>query len=199
MSNWAPKPKFMLAEGDTYMKVPSDETYPLLAINYLKLDKVPAYNESWAPVVEGIRSGNFFGTTGEILFHKWGIEGAGAKSVYTASIEYTFPLEFAELVWSDGAKVDRKIIRLTDTEPFGTKTFRIPFDATRQEVGALRRVGRSGRRRVAATGDAKMTRDAQAAGARIAVDWFQDSATFFRSWRCPRLFPTPNGLWSRIA
>lgn len=129
MSNWAPKPKFMLAEGDTYMKVPSDETYPLLAINYLKLDKVPAYNESWAPIVEDIRSGNFFGTTGEILFHKWGIEGAGAKSIYTASIEYTFPLEFAELVWSDGTKVDRKIIRLTDTEPFGTKTFRIPFDA----------------------------------------------------------------------
>jgi hypothetical protein len=130
MSNWAPKPKFMLAEGDTYMKVPSDETYPMLAINYLKLDKVPAYNESWAPVVEGIRAGNFFGTTGEILFHKWGIEGAGAKSVYTASIEYTFPLEFAELVWSDGTKVDRKIIKLTDTEPFGTKSFSIPFDAT---------------------------------------------------------------------
>jgi hypothetical protein len=130
MSNWAPKPKFMLAEGDTYMKVPGDDTYPLLAINYLKLDKVPAYNESWAPVVEGIRAGNFFGTTGEILFHKWGIEGTGAKSVYTASIEYTFPLQFAELVWSDGTKVDRKMIKLTDTEPFGTKTFRIPFDAT---------------------------------------------------------------------
>ncbi len=130
MSNWAPRPKFMLAEGDTYMKVPSDDTYPLLAINYLKLDKVPAYNESWAPVVEGIRAGNFFGTTGEILFHNWSIEGSGAKSVYTATIEYTFPLEFAELVWSDGTKVDRKIIDLTATEPFGTKTFRIPFDAT---------------------------------------------------------------------
>jgi hypothetical protein len=130
MSNWAPKPKFMLAEGDTYMKVPGDENYPLLAINYLKLDKVPTYNESWAPVVEGIRSGNFFGTTGEILFHKWGIEGAGAKSIYTASIEYTFPLDFAELVWSDGVKVDRKIIPLTNTEAFGTKSFRIPFDAT---------------------------------------------------------------------
>lgn len=129
MSNWAPKPKFMLAEGDTYMKVPSDETYPLLAINYLKLDKVPDYNENWAPVVEGIRAGNFFGTTGEILFHDWAIEGSGAKSVYTASIEYTFPLEFAELVWSDGVKVDRQIVRLTDTEPFGTKSFRIPFDA----------------------------------------------------------------------
>jgi hypothetical protein len=130
MSNWAPKPKFMLAEGDTYMKRPDDETYPMLAINYLKLDKVPAYNESWEPIVEGIHEGNFFGTTGEILFHGWGIEGSGAKSVYTATIEYTFPLEFAELVWSDGAKMDRKIIPLTETTAFGTKSFRIPFDAT---------------------------------------------------------------------
>ena len=123
MSNWAPKPKFMLAEGDTYMKRPDDDTYPFLAINYVKLDKVPAYNESWAPVVEAIHEGNFFGTTGEILFHDWGIEGSGAKSVYTANIEYTFPLDFAELVWSDGTKVERKIISLTDTMPFGTKSF----------------------------------------------------------------------------
>jgi hypothetical protein len=130
MSNWVPKPKFFLAEGDTYMKRPDDDTYPMLAINYLKLDKVPAYNESWAPIVEGIHEGNFFGTTGEILFHTWGIEGSGAKSVYTANIEFTFPLDFAELVWSDGSKVDRQIINLTDTTPFGTKTFRIPFDAT---------------------------------------------------------------------
>lgn len=130
MSNWAPKLKFMLAEGDTYMKTPSDDTYPLLAINYLKLDKVPAWNESWSPVVDGIRKGNFFGTTGEILFHNWGVEGSGKNSVYTANIEYTFPLEFAELVWSDGTNVDRKIIDLTGTEPFGTKSFRIPFDAT---------------------------------------------------------------------
>jgi hypothetical protein len=130
ISNWAPKPKFMLAEGDTYMKRPEDDTYPLLAVNYLKLDKVPAYNESWAPVVEGIRAGNFYGTTGEILFHQWSIEGAGSKSVYKASIEYTFPLEYAELVWSDGVKVDRKIIKLTSTTAFGSKDFAIPFDAT---------------------------------------------------------------------
>jgi len=130
MSNWAPQPKFMLAEGDTYMKVPGDDTYPFLAIDYLKLDKVPTYNESWSPVVEGIRSGNFFGTTGEILFHNWGIEGSGAKSIYTATFEYTFPLDFAELVWSDGKTVDRKIIPLTNTEQFGIKTLRIPFDAT---------------------------------------------------------------------
>jgi hypothetical protein len=130
MSNWAPKPKYMIAEGDTYTKWPDDETYPLLSVNYLKLDRVPLYNESWEPIIEGMRQGNFFGTTGEILFHNWSIEGSGAKRTYTASIEYTFPLEFAELVWSDGSKVDRQIIQLTDTTPFGAKTFRIPFDAT---------------------------------------------------------------------
>ena len=130
MSNWAPKPKFLIAEGDTYTKRPDDETYPQLAVNYLKLDRVPLYNESWAPIVEAIRAGNFFGTTGEVLFHDWGVEGSGAKSSYSASIEYTFPLEFAELVWSDGAKVDRKIIDMTDTTPMGTKSFKIPFDST---------------------------------------------------------------------
>jgi hypothetical protein len=130
MSNWAPKPKYMIAEGDTYTKRPDDETYPLMAVNYLKLDRVPLYNESWSPIVEGIRAGNFFGTTGEILFHNWGIEGSGAKSTYTASIEYTFPLDFAELVWSDGTQIERQIINLTDSTPFGTKTFRIPFDAS---------------------------------------------------------------------
>jgi hypothetical protein len=80
--------------------------------------------------VEGLRAGNFFGTTGEILFHNWSLEGTGAKAVYCAVIEYTFPLEFAELVWSDGTNVERKIIKLTDTTPFGSKSFRIPFDAT---------------------------------------------------------------------
>jgi hypothetical protein len=129
MSNWAPRPKYMIAEGDTYTKQPDDETYPQLAVNYLKVDRVPLYNESWAPIIEGIRAGNFFGTTGEILFHNWSIDGTGAKSTYNATIEYTFPLDFAELVWSDGNHVDRQIINLKDTTPFSTKVFKIPFDA----------------------------------------------------------------------
>jgi hypothetical protein len=130
MSNWAPKAKFMITEGDTYTKWPDDETYPQLAINYLKLDKVPLYNESWSPVLEAIRRGDLYGTNGEVLFHNWGVQGSGANSVYTASIEYTFPLEFADLVWSDGNRTEHKFIDLKDTMPFGTKEFKIPFDAT---------------------------------------------------------------------
>jgi hypothetical protein len=130
MSNWAPKAKFMIAEGDTYTKWPDDETYPQLAINYVKLDKVPLYNESWAPIIDVMQRGDFYGTTGEVLFHQWGIEGSGAKSVYSANIEYTYPLEFADLVWSDGTKVEHKYVDLTDTTPFGTREFKIPFNAT---------------------------------------------------------------------
>lgn len=99
-----------------------------LAVNYVKLDRVPSYNESWSPIVEAIRAGNFYGATGEVLFHNWGVDGKGAQSFYTASIEYTFPLQFAELVWSDGTTVSRKTISLTDTTPFGTRSFKIPFD-----------------------------------------------------------------------
>jgi hypothetical protein len=130
MSNWAPKAKFMITEGDTYTKWPDDETYPQLAINYLKLDKVPLYNESWSPVLDAIRRGDFYGTNGEVLFHNWGVQGSGANSVYTANIEYTFPLEFADLVWGDGTRTEHKYIDLKDTMPFGTKEFKIPFDAT---------------------------------------------------------------------
>jgi hypothetical protein len=45
-------------------------------------------------------------------------------------VEWTFPPEFAELVWSDGKTVDRQIIRLSDLPPFTTHKFQIPFDAT---------------------------------------------------------------------
>jgi hypothetical protein len=132
MSNWAPRPKYMIAEGDIYWGAPDEESimYSQGAVSYIRLARVPLYNESWTPIVESLRAGDFFGTTGEILFHNWGIEHAGSKSTYNATIEYTFPLEFAELVWGDGTRVGRKIINLTDTTAFGTKTFKILFDAT---------------------------------------------------------------------
>lgn len=130
MSNWAPRPKFMIAEGDTYQKYPGDETYPQLAVNYVRLDHVPAFDQGWTPVVNALHNGNYFVTSGEVLFHNWGIEGTGAHSFYTADVEWTFPLEFAELVWSDGSTVHRKIIPGTDMPPFGSHRFRVPFDAT---------------------------------------------------------------------
>ena len=54
---------------------------------------------------------------------------AGNPAAVTADVEWTFPLEFVELVWGDGQKTERKIIPATDLPPFGTHRFRIPFDA----------------------------------------------------------------------
>jgi len=129
MNNWA-GPKYLIAEGDTYMKFPDDETYPHLMVNYLKLDRVPRFNEDWGPVLKAMRAGDFFVTSGEVLFRSWGIEGAGAHRTYTADVEWTYPLEFVELVWGDGDKTGRQEIPATDLGPFGNRRFRIPFDAT---------------------------------------------------------------------
>jgi hypothetical protein len=47
-----------------------------------------------------------------------------------ADLEWTYPLEFVEVVWGDGQKTDRQIIPARDLPPFGTHAFRIPVDLT---------------------------------------------------------------------
>ena len=129
MNNWA-GPKYMIAEGDTYMKYPDDETFPQLIVNYVKLDRVPKYDNGWTPVLDAMRAGDYFVTSGEVLLRNSGIEGSGPKRIFTAEAEWTFPPEFAELVWSDGIKVERELIGLSDMAPFSSRKFRVPFDAT---------------------------------------------------------------------
>ena len=127
MNNWS-GPKFMIAEGDTYMKYPDDETYPQLDVNYLKLDRVPRFDESWAPVLDAMRAGNYFVTSGEVLFRSWGIEGSGPQSFYDAEVEWTFPPEFAELVWGDGASTHSEPISMLGMAPFSSHRFHVPFN-----------------------------------------------------------------------
>jgi hypothetical protein len=128
MNNWAPTAKHMIAEGDTYQKYPDDETYPQLAVNYVRLDRVPKFDEDSNSISSAMQAGEFFVTTGEVLFRNWSIEGSGAHRVYTADVEWTFPLEFVELVWGDGNATHRQMIPVTGMAPFGRHQFRIPFD-----------------------------------------------------------------------
>jgi hypothetical protein len=129
MNNWT-SAKYMIAEGDTYQKFPDDETYPQLIVNYVKLNRVPKFEEDWSPILRAMRAGDFFVTSGEVLFGKYGIEGTGAQRVLSAEVEWTFPLEFVELVWGDGQTTGRQVIPAADLAPFGSRQFRIPFDAT---------------------------------------------------------------------
>jgi len=127
MNNWS-GPKYMIAEGDTYMKYPDDETFPQLIVNYVRLPSVPKFDEDWSPIVRAMRAGDYFVSSGEVLFRNWGIEGTGPHRVYTAELEWTFPLEFVELVWGDGHTTGRQIVSAADLQPFGSHRFRIPFD-----------------------------------------------------------------------
>lgn len=125
MNNWSGL-KIMLAEGDTYTKYPGDDIYSTLAVNYVQLDQVPAFDEDWSPIIDALREGRFFVTTGEVLIPHYEVLGAGNDRTVEARVEWTFPLEFVEVVWGDGETVGRKVVSATDFPAFGEHTFRIP-------------------------------------------------------------------------
>ncbi len=123
------RPKYIIADVDTYRKGPEDDLYPAFPVNYLKLDATPGPRDDWRPILAALRHGDFFVTTGEVLIPRYRVEGAGDRRMLTADVEWTFPLEFVEVVWGDGKTVDRRVISATDLPAFGSKRFAIPFDA----------------------------------------------------------------------
>jgi len=129
MNNWT-NAKYLIAEGDTYTKSPEDETYPQLEVNYVKLDRLPKFSDGWMPVLDSLRAGNFFVTSGEVLLHDYAIQGPGSKKTFVVDVDWTWPGEFVELVWGDGKTTERQIISATSATPFGTHHYAIPFDAT---------------------------------------------------------------------
>jgi hypothetical protein len=124
------KPRYVIADIDTYRKGPEDDLYPNFPVNYLKIDRTPGPDDDYSPLLKALRDGNFFATTGEVLISNYGVKGAGNQRTIAADVDWTFPLNFVEVVWGDGKKVDRQIIPATDLAPFGSKHFAIPFDAT---------------------------------------------------------------------
>jgi hypothetical protein len=124
------KPKYIIADIDTYKKGPEDDTYANFPVNYLKIAKTPGADDDVSPVLKALRDGEFFVTTGEILITNYSVAGSGAQRTIGADVDWTFPLSFVEVVWGDGKKIDRQIIPATDLTAFGSKKFSIPFDAT---------------------------------------------------------------------
>jgi hypothetical protein len=129
-SNSGRRPKYLIADVDTYRKGPEDDIYPGHPVNYVKLDKLPGPTDDWTPILQSIRKGDFWVTTGEILITDYSIEGSGNTQTVHATLEWTYPLEFVEVVWGDGKTVGRTIVRATDVLPHSSKRFSIPFDAT---------------------------------------------------------------------
>jgi hypothetical protein len=133
MSNWVADqpipPKYLLSISEVRYQSPGDDIYASSPVSYVKLDALPAPTDP-SPVIKALMRGDYFVTSGEVLLGSYAVEGTGNRRTITADVEWTFPLEFVEVVWGDGQKTDRQIISATDLPPMGRHKFSIPFDAT---------------------------------------------------------------------
>ena len=96
-------------------------------VNYLRIDSVPTVDDM-SPIIEALRAGAYFVTSGEVLIPHNALIGDGPRRIFVADVEWTFPLDFVELVWGDGKSTNRRIISAADLPPFGKKRFEIPFE-----------------------------------------------------------------------
>jgi hypothetical protein len=137
MSNWGHK-KYVLGEVDVFKINRTHELYGHMNVNYVKLDRVPRFDEGWQPLLDALRDGKFFVTTGEILLPKFTIDSKpSGEEVYLFKpeaadvqfdVSWTFPLSFAELVSGDGQRVYRQRLELGPTGPHAQSSERITAD-----------------------------------------------------------------------
>jgi len=106
-----------------------DATYANGPVNYVKLDRLPTVDDM-SSIINAMKRGDYFVTSGEVLISNYAVEGSGNQRTINVDVEWTYPLNFVEVVWGDGRKTDRQIISTTDLPAFGKKRFQIPFDAT---------------------------------------------------------------------
>ncbi|MGN6492574.1 MAG: hypothetical protein ACTHLE_11305 [Agriterribacter sp.] len=131
MNNWGERKK-VIGEADLFTIEPENEMYAHLNVNYLQLDKLPHYEDGWQPVLDAMETGKFFTTTGEVLIPSFTVNNQGvgekvqldnpAKAKISFNLQWTFPLNFAEIISGDGKTTYRHKIDLTKTQPFGQQT-----------------------------------------------------------------------------
>jgi hypothetical protein len=97
-------------------------------VNYVKVSTPPGI-DNWRPIIDSMKRGDYFVTSGEVLIPSWSVQGTGSQRTIVADVEWTFPLEFAEIVSGDGQHISRQKIAATDLPPFGKHHFEIPFNA----------------------------------------------------------------------
>jgi len=131
MANWGPK-KYVPGEVDVFKIDHTHELYGHVNVNYLRLDRVPRFEDGWQPILDALRGGKFFVTTGEVLLPTFTVGGKQSGETLKVerdkqpelrlTVEWTFPLQFAEVISGDGKQVYRERVALTDTGPFGKRT-----------------------------------------------------------------------------
>jgi hypothetical protein len=138
MANWGER-KYILGEVDIFKMYEDYELFGAMNVNYLKLDAIPAYKSGWQPVLDALRSGQFFVTTGEVLIPEFSISGRESGETLsgpfdravvdlTASLEWTYPLSHMNIVSGDGNKTYKERVELADTREFDSRTLQLQTD-----------------------------------------------------------------------
>ncbi len=139
MANWGQK-KYLPGEVDVFKIDHTHELYGHMNINYITLepDRVPRFDEGWQPVLDALRSGRFFVTTGEVLIPEFQVAGKSSGSTVAlepgkpVEVQFqligTFPLRFAEIISGDGSHVFRDRIDLAETGSFSQQRVRRRLD-----------------------------------------------------------------------
>ena len=132
-SNWGAR-KYIVGEVDIFQVDRTTEFYAHANINYLRLDRIPRFEEGWESVLKALRDGAFFISTGEVLMPRFTIGGkqsgqtlkldASGRAELEVGLSWTFPMAFAELIMGDGKQVHRKRIDLTGTGAFEKQTLK---------------------------------------------------------------------------
>ena len=138
-SNWGAK-KYIVGEVDIFQVDRTTEFYAHANVNYLRLDRIPRFEDGWTPVLKALRDGAFFISTGEVLMPRFTVNekasgetlklDASGRAKLEAKLTWTFPMAFAEVIMGDGKQVYRKRIDLAATGAFGKQTFQATLDLT---------------------------------------------------------------------
>jgi hypothetical protein len=136
MANWGQK-KYLPGEVDVFKLDHTHELYGHMNVNYVRLDpdRIPRFADGWQPVLDSLRDGRFFVTTGEVLIAEFSVDGRPSGSTVRPSqtgkadihvdLRWTFPLKYVELISGDGSHVVRDRIDCADTAPFDHRTLRL--------------------------------------------------------------------------
>jgi hypothetical protein len=136
MNNWGERKK-VIAEADLFTIEPENEMYAHLNVNYLKIGTLPDYKNGWQSIVDALKNGEFFSSTGEVLIPEFTVDGKstgeeisveGEASKVAFKLKWTFPMNYAEIISGDGKNVYRERIMLDDSESFGEQTFMKSID-----------------------------------------------------------------------
>ena len=141
MSNWG-FPKYVLGEVDVFKIEPEHELYGHMNVNYLRTEEIPAFDHGWQAVLDVLRAGQFFVTTGEVLIPDFRVNGcqsgqlcsvpSNGNSLISLDLRWTFPLAYAEVVYGDGINVFRQRFDLSATSAFGEQAIEFQVELAGQ-------------------------------------------------------------------